>query len=43
MTRSMQEREHTLNELMNLEKVRNFLIEQGVTDLDGMDDYMLNN
>lgn len=43
LTRSMQEREHTLNELMNLEKVRNFLIEQGVTDLDGMDDYMLNN
>ncbi len=40
LTRTMQEREHTLNELKNIEKVRNFLINKGAIDADGFDDYM---
>ena len=36
----MQEREHTLNELQRLEMVRNMLISEGVTDLDGFSDYI---
>ena len=34
----MEEREHTLNELRKMEIVRNFLIEQGAVDLDGIKD-----
>lgn len=38
LTRTMEEREHTLNELRKMEIVRNFLIEQGAVDLDGIKD-----
>ena len=34
----MEDRQHTLKELKQLEVVRNFLIEKGVADLDGMID-----
>ena len=40
LTRSMQEREHTLEELRKLEKVRNFLISEGAYDIDGFYDLM---
>ena len=36
LTRTMQEREHTREELVKLEKVRSFLIEQGACDLEGI-------
>lgn len=39
LTRTMQEREHTLQELEKMEKVRNFLIREGVFDEDSFDDY----
>lgn len=39
LTRTMQEREHTLKELQKMEQVRNLLIEQGVMDADGFEDY----
>lgn len=35
LTRTMEERQHTLIELQKLEKVRNFLVEAGVVDTDG--------
>ncbi len=38
-TRTMQEREHTLIELEKMEKVRNFLIREGVFDEDSFSDY----
>ena len=38
LTRTMQEREHTLAELQKLEMVRNFLIAEGAFDLDGFYD-----
>ena len=38
LTRTMQEREHTTKELRNMEKVRNFLIQQGATDIEGLKD-----
>ena len=38
LTRTMQEREHTLSELQKLEMVRNFLIAEGAFDLDGFYD-----
>lgn len=38
LTRTMQEREHTLEELHRLEMVRNFLISEGACDLDGFYD-----
>ena len=34
----MEEREHTLAELRKMEQVRNFLIEQGAIDIDGLKD-----
>lgn len=40
LTRTMQEREHTLRELLKMEQVRNVLIEQGVVDIDGFEDYI---
>ena len=36
LTRTMAEREHTLRELARMEQVRNFLIEQGAVDIDGL-------
>ena len=35
----MQEREHTLQELEKMEKVRNFLIREGVFDEESFTDY----
>ena len=47
LTRTMQERDHTLRELAKMEAVRNLLIEQGVVDVEGFEDYtkelLLNN
>ena len=40
LTRTMQEREHTLAELVRMEKVRNYMIENDITDKDSFDDYM---
>ena len=36
LTRTMQERSHTLRELERLERVRNFLLEEGAVDIDGI-------
>ena len=36
----MQEREHTLHELVKMEKVRTFLLEHGIVDKDAFVDYM---
>lgn len=40
LTRTMQEREHTLQELGKMEKVRSFLLNQGIVDKDAFVDYM---
>lgn len=40
LTYTMNERQHTLLELNNMEKVRNFLIEKGVADFDGLIDLL---
>lgn len=40
LTRSMQEREHTLVELARMEKVRNFLLDNDIVDLDSFNDYL---
>lgn len=40
LTQTMSEREHTLQELQRMEKVRNYLLEQGVTDIAALKDYM---
>ena len=42
LTRTMQEREHTLEELRKLEKVRNFLLSEGACDMDGFYDLIQN-
>ena len=39
LTRAMQEREHTLVELARMEKVRNFLLENNIVDMDSFNDY----
>lgn len=39
LTHTMNERQHTIDELQKLERVRRFLIEKGVVDLEGMIDY----
>ena len=39
LTRTMQEREHTLQELERMEKVRNFLLREGIFDEDSFNDY----
>jgi len=36
LTPLMAEREHTLNELRRMEMVRNYLLENGIVDVDGM-------
>ena len=43
LTHTMQERSHTLKELERMEMVRNHLIENGVTDLDGFVDFVKHN
>lgn len=40
LTRTMQEREHTLAELNKMESVRNFLLAGGAIDADGFIDYL---
>lgn len=40
LTKTMQEREHTLRELNNMERVRNLLLHEGAIDADGFADYM---
>ena len=40
LTASMQEREHTLEELKKMEMVRNYLIEEGVADAEGFIDFL---
>ena len=40
LTKTMQEREHTLRELNNMERVRNLLLQEGAIDADGFADYM---
>lgn len=39
LTRTMQEREHTLVELARMEKVRRFMLDNDITDKDSFDDY----
>lgn len=40
LTRTMQEREHTLVELARMEKVRRFLLDNGIADKDSFVDYL---
>lgn len=40
LTRTMQEREHTLRELAKMEQVRQFLLEQNIVDKNAFTDYM---
>lgn len=40
LTRTMQEREHTLVELARMEKVRRFLLDNDVADTDSFKDYL---
>lgn len=40
LTRTMQEREHTLQELVKMENVRNYLISEGAIDVDGFEDLL---
>lgn len=40
LTRTMQEREHTLQELNKMEQVRNYLISEGAIDADGFEDLL---
>lgn len=39
LTRTMQERAHTLQELRNMETVRNFLLKENIFDEDSFNDY----
>ena len=43
LTATMQEREHTRTELQKMEKVRNYLISEGVVDADGLIDFLQTN
>ena len=40
LTRTMQEREHTLRELVKMEKVRSHLLANNIVDKESFDDYM---
>ena len=40
LTRTMQEREHTLQELLRQEQVRNFLLTNQIIDTDSFIDYL---
>ena len=42
LTAKMEERRHTLAELAKMECVRNYLMDNGVYDLDGFNDYIDN-
>lgn len=41
LTHLMAEREHTLNELKKMEMVRNYLLDNGIVDSDGIKEYTL--
>ena len=41
LTHLMAEREHTLNELRKMEMVRNYLLDNGVRDADGIKEDLL--
>ncbi|QZE15009.1 hypothetical protein K4L44_04050 [Halosquirtibacter laminarini] len=36
LTKTMQERQHTQKELNNIDRCKNFLVEQGIVDHDGL-------
>lgn len=40
LTATMQDRQHTLDELARMEKVRNFLLDENIVDNDGFEDYL---
>lgn len=40
LTRTMQEREHTLIELARMERVRSFMLDNNIIDKDSFDDYL---
>ena len=40
LTATMQEREHTLQELVKMEKVRSFLLSENIFDAEGLADYL---
>ena len=40
LTRTMQEREHTLKELVRMEKVRRFLLDNDIADRESFVDYL---
>ena len=40
LTRTMQEREHTLRELVKMERVRSHLLANNIVDKESFDDYM---
>ena len=42
LTAKMEERSHTMAELAKMERVRNYLLDNGVYDLDGFNDYIDN-
>lgn len=42
LTKNMDERAHTLLELQKMEKVRNYLLDEGIVDKDGFIDYQRN-
>lgn len=42
LTATMYERSHTLAELAKMERVRNYLLDNGVYDLNGFNDYIEN-
>jgi len=42
LTATMAERKHTMAELAKMEKIRNYLMDNGVFDLDGFNDYISN-
>jgi len=42
LTATMEQRSHTLAELAKMERVRNYLLDNAVYDLDGFNDYITN-
>lgn len=40
LTRTMQEREHTLVELAKMERVRRYMLENNIVDMDSFQDYL---
>ena len=40
LTRTMQEREHTLAELARMEQVRRYMLDNNIVDMDSFQDYL---